>query len=139
MGYKYNQPTEGQLLPEYHQSTHIEGSLPVLPHTDIYYLDLLLWRIVTIQAILLYSKAYKDVTSASEGEPKNTKPYVAKLPWLDEQVPQRLREIIAACFTEDPNKRPVAWELLKMFSDRKKFCKSAVDREEIGVTHLDEP
>ncbi|KAK9771630.1 putative Protein kinase domain-containing protein [Seiridium cardinale] len=86
---------KGTLPPEYSHLGLTKGILQACPQTDIYHLGLLLWRIAANQ--------HFEVKSA-------------QLPPLGDEIPEDIRNIIAACREEDPNQRPPAWKLLEMFS-----------------------
>jgi hypothetical protein len=104
----------GVLPPEYGHPKTTEGKISATPHTDIYQLGLLIWRIASQTRSFKFCElsSCTAVESMSCMEP-HTNPI--QLPQLGEHVPKYLNDIIAACRTENPYHRPPAWELLEMF------------------------
>jgi serine/threonine protein kinase len=102
------------LPPEYRSSRTTEGKISATPHTDIYQLGLLLWRIAYQPKSWRFCKLSGCTTDETTFciEP-HTDPI--QLPPLDEKAPQYLKEVIAACRAENPYHRPAARELLELF------------------------
>ncbi|KAK6087068.1 protein kinase domain-containing protein [Seiridium cupressi] len=85
----------GTLPPEYRGKGLKKGFLKACPQTDVYHLGMLLWRLAANQ--------HYEVKRA-------------QLPELGDNIPQALKDIIAACRAEDPDQRPPAWRILEMFA-----------------------
>jgi hypothetical protein len=105
----------GLLPPEYLPKQAIGGKISATPHTDIYQLGLLLWWIAS-------QTGSRRLFCEFFGWPAEENTFCIKshtdsiqLPPLGELVPQYLKDVIAACRTENPYHRPAAWELLEMF------------------------
>lgn len=101
--------------PEYLHLELVEGSLTALPETDVYQLGLLLWLIAENKILLRNSAFCKTAgcTTTSMCTERHFEPI--KLPAPSEHTPQYLIHIINACRAEDPDQRPPACEILKMF------------------------
>lgn len=106
-------------LPECPHAALTKESMPALPQTDIYQLGFLLWRIATHMEATLGSSRAEDTPGSqnAEGTGTNSNGYAVDLPLVD-SIPQYLRNVIAACRTENPTQRPPAWKLLEMFPSR---------------------
>jgi hypothetical protein len=102
------------LPPECRLPNTTEGRMSATPHTDIYQLGLLIWRIASQTFPWKFCEFSGCTTDKNKlcNEP-HTDP--RQLPPLGDQVPPYLKEVIAACRAEDPFHRPAAWKLLEMF------------------------
>ncbi|KAF2181028.1 hypothetical protein K469DRAFT_752905 [Zopfia rhizophila CBS 207.26] len=108
----------GRLPPEYRHLELIEGSLTALPQTDIYKLGLLLWRIAANKHSQPTSAFCKIAGCTTRTGTICTERHIdpIQLPAPGEDTLQYLRQVIAACRAEDPDQRPPACEILKMFT-----------------------
>lgn len=119
--FTYDRTLMSVLPPEYHRSPLVAGSrsrqLAALPKTDLYQLGLFLWRIASHKPYKLGSQfcAMAGCTTKPDLICAEPHAYAVQLPSPGEHVPQYLRDVIAACRTEDPDERPPAWKLLDMF------------------------
>ena len=114
--FAYDDTKKGIVPPELRQSASIVGSMTALPHTDIYQLGLLLWRIAAnrqYQTISAFCKLAGCTTKANACTEPHSDP--VQLPSPGEDTPRYLRDMIVACRAENPDERLAAWELLKMF------------------------
>jgi hypothetical protein len=115
--FAYENIQAGVLPPEHRQSASIRGSITALPHTDIYQLGLLLWRIAANKSSRLRSGFCKIAGCTTKAGTVCTEPHAdpVQLPSPGEHTPEYLREVIAACRAESADERPPAWKLLEMF------------------------
>lgn len=94
--------------PEYRRLTTISAPMKTLPQTDIYHLGLLLWQIAT------NTHPFSHLTDAG-GAHIELRGDLIQLPSPGEHAPQYLKEAIAACCAENPDRRLPAWKLLEKF------------------------
>ena len=115
--FRYNGVEPAILPPEYCRSTSTIGPITALPHTDIYQLGLLLWRIAADEMLLPCPGFCRYAGCTTKADTICAEPHVdpAQLPSPGEDIPQYLRDIIAACRAESPDERLPAWKLLEMF------------------------
>jgi hypothetical protein len=115
----FDQLSAGGLPPERRHLEVTEGSFTATPQTDLYQLGLILWLIAENRYTHLRSEfcrmadcpAYKTSACSEEhGDP-------IQLPKLGSSTPEYLREIIISCRAENPDERPPAWQLVRMFSE----------------------
>jgi len=113
------------LPPECRPPKTPEGKISATPQTDIYQLGLLIWRIASQTRPWKFCQFSGCTTHENKFciEP-HTDPI--QLPHLGEHVPQYLKDIIAACRTENQYHRPAAWALLEMFPQEAQ-ASSAID------------
>ena len=108
------------VLPPEHRSYSSLNSITATPFSDVYQLGLLLWRIASGRNTYHSGPRFGNPRGrASEHHEVDIAQYddTILLPVLGEGVPLYLREVIAACRTENPNNRPPAWKLLEKFPD----------------------
>ncbi|MCJ1383577.1 hypothetical protein MMC17_006691 [Xylographa soralifera] len=115
--FRYDRSRIALLPPEHNRSAFTKDLITALPQTDIYHLGLMLWRIVFNRESCGSSGFCEIAGCTLNTDTVCTEPHAdpIQLPFPEEQVPQYLRDVIAACRAEDPNKRLPAWKLLKMF------------------------
>ncbi|KAH7343030.1 hypothetical protein BKA65DRAFT_552634 [Rhexocercosporidium sp. MPI-PUGE-AT-0058] len=114
----------GRLPPEYLQRVYqspdgrIFGSrgelMDVTPRCDIFQLGMALWLIASNQLPLNGLHFVKN-TSLNVSTSFCDQSNIIALPPLSDEVPQYYKDIIAACRSVDPNSRPTARKLQKMF------------------------
>ena len=102
-------------------STYEAECPKITPKTDIYHLGLFLWRLAENllppqQLSPVCTREGCNIPLGSSCDPSHINPIT--LPRLRANIPQYYQDIINLCRAKDPNERPAAWRLLKLFPSR---------------------
>ncbi|CAG8974450.1 hypothetical protein HYALB_00004146 [Hymenoscyphus albidus] len=104
----------GFLPPEYRNPSVKQDMINVTPQIDIFQLGMLLWILAEDEIYLTSSYLCQKVGCYSENCQKDHSDPVS-LPEPPNHIPQYWKDIVAACRTPDPNRRPAAWKILQSF------------------------
>lgn len=112
--FTYDSHLGGLLPPELRHLASNTNLVPACFTSDIYHLGHLLWRIA-IKKVCPTRSYFCSVAQCHTIECTEPHTDPIQLPLADEQVPQYLKDMISACRIEDPDVRPSARKLLRMF------------------------